>query len=519
MSLGGGDLQVILRRIRHGFIICDDTEFCDKIISEDVETEQRRRNLAKSKSIDMEKIDLVTLLRTEQDFILDELSHSPEWTATNVQVRRVRCETLGRLDEIKTENEAKRKVQIISWQDPTTAAQPNGKNSDEINHSETNNLDDDSNSSLFQRRNEPIIPLTKPSPLTLLLQSTKNKQNPYSQYAKFDGTPNISSNQSKKFTVHFKSQKQKLLIIVSSQATVEETIGYVCYKYTIENREPSLTQKDPSKYSLCIADDDGAAEDDFPPLTNTRPIGQYDFPHLCLIELATPSTPAVVSKTVEIASGESDDDDDDVYDDSSVDDSSRSATPPLNESSRKTSSLPIVQDFPPAPFDPIDNLNRLYESLNQKTYQFDYYYKIGSTKTIKIRIDVSGEQIRFELLEKHSRLPWQNMSLSTQHLVDCSLLDKDLNKRRDRTRVYLRFDTQQESDGTRIYQTYEYDTTIELAEQFREQILNIIKLKNPQGRDLYEQQQQRRDNTRKRRSIFNIIGGGLGGNSGSSSKS
>ncbi|CAF4385879.1 unnamed protein product, partial [Adineta steineri] len=48
MSLGGGDPQVILRRIRHGFIICDDTELCDKIISQDVETEQRRRNIAKT---------------------------------------------------------------------------------------------------------------------------------------------------------------------------------------------------------------------------------------------------------------------------------------------------------------------------------------------------------------------------------------------------------------------------------------------------------------------------------------
>jgi hypothetical protein len=33
---------------------------------------------------------------------------------------------LGRLDEIKTENEAKRKVQIISWQDPIPA-QTNNK--------------------------------------------------------------------------------------------------------------------------------------------------------------------------------------------------------------------------------------------------------------------------------------------------------------------------------------------------------------------------------------------------------
>ena len=33
----------------------------------------------------MEKTDLLTLLRTDPDFIRDELSHSPEWTATNVQ--------------------------------------------------------------------------------------------------------------------------------------------------------------------------------------------------------------------------------------------------------------------------------------------------------------------------------------------------------------------------------------------------------------------------------------------------
>ena len=31
-----------------GFIVCDDSELCDKIISHDIETEQRRRQLAKT---------------------------------------------------------------------------------------------------------------------------------------------------------------------------------------------------------------------------------------------------------------------------------------------------------------------------------------------------------------------------------------------------------------------------------------------------------------------------------------
>ena len=91
----------------------------------------------------------------------------------------------------------------------------------------------------------------------------------------------------------------------------------------------------------------------------------------------------------------------------------------------------------------------------------------------------------------------------------------------DRTRVFLVFETQQESDGTRTHETYELETTIELAEQFRDQILNIIKLKNPDGRTSFEQQQQQqqqqqRDGTKKRRSILNLIGGSIGSNNASS---
>ncbi|CAF3416239.1 unnamed protein product [Rotaria sp. Silwood1] len=512
MSLGGGDSQVILRRIRHGFIISDDSELCDKIISQDVENEQRRRNLAKSKSINLEKTDLLNLLRTEPEFIVDELSHSPEWTATNVQVRRIRCETLGRLDEIKTENEAKRKVQVISWQDPPPA-QIN-KNSNDLILFE--NDIDDSTTSLFQRRTEPVLPLLQPSPLTALIQSTSSKQNPFANYAKFDGTPNISLNQSKKIMVHFKSQKHKLHVIVSSTATVSETIGFACYKYTIENREPILTQKDPSKYSLYIADDDGEPEEDFPPLTSGQPIGQYDFPHLALIEQVTqgtvsipPMSPDSDESSTDYDKYDDDDIDDDDDDGVSLENSSRSITPPTSEHQKssssigKTSSNIIIQDVPNE-IDPINNLNRLYESLNQKSYFFDYYIKSNSSKHVKVRIDVSGEQIRFDLLEKTNKLPWQSMPLTTQRLVDCNVLNKDKN----RTRVHLVFQNQQESDGSHTYQIYELESTIEIAEQFSDQILNIIKLKNPQGRDIYEQYQQQRENIKKRRSILNIFGGG-----------
>ena len=91
----------------------------------------------------------------------------------------------------------------------------------------------------------------------------------------------------------------------------------------------------------------------------------------------------------------------------------------------------------------------------------------------------------------------------------------------DRTRVRLTLESQQQPDGLYSYQTYELESTIEIAEQFCDQILNIIQLKNPHGHDMYEQQQQQRqqqeqrDNVKKRRFLLNIFGTNTGSSSSS----
>ena len=132
---------------------------------------------------------------------------------------------------------------------------------------------------------------------------------------------------------------------------------------------------------------------------------------------------------------DNDDDDDDDDDDGSLDDSSRSITPESTEhrkylgSIEKIPSVITAHDTDPD-IDPINNLNRLYESLNKRSYIFDYCVKSGSNKHFKVRTDVSGEQIRFDFLEKTSRLASQTILLPTQRLAACCLLEKDKNKRR-----------------------------------------------------------------------------------------
>ena len=215
------------------------------------------------------------------------------------------------------------------------------------------------------------------------------------------------------------------------------------------------SQKDPSKYSLYIADDDGQAEDDFPPLTHARPIGQYDFPHLTLIEQVGTVNSSITSallkndkKPNDVDDIDPDDADDDDDDDGSFDDSSRSITPPpsstldehrkSNSSQGKPNTSISPQDDLPSEVNPIDKINRLFESLEQKTYLFDYYHKPNSSKHIPIRLDVSGEQIRLELLKETNRLSWQTMSVTTQRLIDCTISNtKDGNKKRGKSSSFV----------------------------------------------------------------------------------
>lgn len=119
----------------------------------------------------------------------------------SVSVQRVRCATLGRLDEIKTAKEVEQKTLRIPWQDPSRpksnrrefrfsrrAMTRFGIDADQPMHSKNGTDDDETSTPLFQRRTEPRQPLVQPSPLTALLQSGNLNQNPFAQYAKFDGT-------------------------------------------------------------------------------------------------------------------------------------------------------------------------------------------------------------------------------------------------------------------------------------------------------------------------------------------
>ncbi len=76
-----------------------------------------------------------------------------------------------------------------------------------------------------------------------------------------------------------------LQVSVMASAKVQEVVGFTCWKYTAEGRQPPL-QPDVDRYSLYIADADGSIETEFPALDRLEPISKFGFPVLGLVEAA-----------------------------------------------------------------------------------------------------------------------------------------------------------------------------------------------------------------------------------------
>lgn len=123
----------------------------------------------------------------------------------------------------------------------------------------------------------------------LLTESTEQYDNPFREYSKFDGhgqsAPGI-----RKINIYvwpFGAEKPKYPVLVSvltHKAKVHDVIGLTCWKYSLENNEPSLTGKTVQRFALHIAEDDGTVDEDFPSLEANEPFSKFKFNTLAMVE-------------------------------------------------------------------------------------------------------------------------------------------------------------------------------------------------------------------------------------------
>lgn len=121
--------------------------------------------------------------------------------------------------------------------------------------------------------------------------------NPFSEFARFDGR--ISEGAATKrvnifLTMLPESERAfPMEVITLTSAKVYDLIGLICWLYTSECRSPKL-RPSANHYCLCIAEETGEVDADFPSLNAKEPMAKFGFPVLALVEKETDGTQSLL---------------------------------------------------------------------------------------------------------------------------------------------------------------------------------------------------------------------------------
>ncbi|TRY77863.1 hypothetical protein TCAL_08135 [Tigriopus californicus] len=138
-----------------------------------------------------------------------------------------------------------------------------------------------------------------------------SQHNPFSPFARFDAKNAGLHEKTRKIQIYpemawAEDRGFPVIVHVLATAKVTEVIGYACWKYTEEGRQPPLVHKSHEKYTLYMAEPDGTIEREFPPLEKRELISKYGFNILGLVDLGQDgeySSPADRTVTVILPEG------------------------------------------------------------------------------------------------------------------------------------------------------------------------------------------------------------------------
>jgi len=161
---------------------------------------------------------------------------------------------------------------------------------------------------LFQEKDVSVVEKAKGkndhvSALSQRLEDLLNQpNNPFVQYAKFDGEGVEDTCPTKSFEVFLaflpteEERLQSFNVTFVDSATVADVIGLVLYKYVCKAKKPRV-QNDVKSYSLHISEEDGELDLDFPALDDKELMWKFGFSQVAVVEKHKATKQPVVSKT------------------------------------------------------------------------------------------------------------------------------------------------------------------------------------------------------------------------------
>ncbi|XP_069697970.1 target of rapamycin complex 2 subunit MAPKAP1 isoform X2 [Periplaneta americana] len=258
----------LLSHIRNSFISSDDTGMCEMVmLGEDIP-----RKLSNVTKFDcypgVDESD-------EEEDEMDVMGQSFDIQSDiDFGIHRQRSSTAQRLEKMDQDRKKTNRIKHIKWEWSPVI------------------LTDEERAGLFERKNfkqdKNNIHIKKHSLLSEQLEKCPNlPQNPFVEYAKYDGNAQIGV-PTRKYGIFLTMLEQEernypMHVVVLAQAKVQDLIGLICWKYTLEHGQHKLKDS-VDNYGLYIAEDDGEVDWDFPCLDPRETVGKFGFNFLALVE-------------------------------------------------------------------------------------------------------------------------------------------------------------------------------------------------------------------------------------------
>ncbi len=211
---------------------------------------------------------------------LDIFGESYEIEASSEYGFRQRSNTAVRLEKLRNDRMAQKKCKRIQWKGEAYMEFPE-EDLDELF----------SKKKLVKKRMDFFD--RRRSILSAQLEQNPNQaNNPFSEFAKFDGKAHSGSSNIKKIDIYLAmcegdAREFPLTIYIMGNAKVLDLIGLICWHYTNDGYQPKLRENVES-YCLMIAEEDGEVDTDFPALDNREAFSKFGFNTLALVPLDVP---------------------------------------------------------------------------------------------------------------------------------------------------------------------------------------------------------------------------------------
>lgn len=252
----------LLSHIRDSFLSTDNTGQCEMVmLGEDIPKQLKSNGM----------LQCYPGMEESDDEDLDALAESYDIQMDMEYSHRERTNTAQRLEKMDLEREKAAKISV-KWKNDSVVPVTQ-------------------QSELFQRKDfrKKTGQTKRYSLLSEQLEKCPNvPQNPFIEYAKFDGSAQVDI-PIRKYRIFMcmlpkKQRTYPLHMIVLATAKVLEFIGLICYKYANEHPDHPL-KDDITRYGLYFTEDDGEVDWDLPCLDPKEIISKFEFTTLGLAEM------------------------------------------------------------------------------------------------------------------------------------------------------------------------------------------------------------------------------------------